>query len=182
MAEGLKLDKRNLILVGFMGSGKTSVGRLLASRTGWRFIDLDGVIVRRTGLAVAEIFRTFGEPYFRFLEHWMLKEACQGRRQVIAAGGGTICDPRNRSLMKEAGRVVCLTARAGTIRERLAGDDTRPLLTPQRSGRGDVDVLEVLLDKRLAAYREADLMVATDGMTPVAVAEEIVEKLHGGQA
>lgn len=158
------IRERNIILVGFMGTGKSSVGAVLAKRLGWRFVDLDREIVNETGLEVADIFRTLGEAFFRNLEKKLLAKHCKGRKCVLAAGGGAVCDPDNIRIMKESGPVICLTAPAGTIEERLAGDGSRPLL--KGSGDEKRSRMEALLNKRMPFYQEADIMLDTSDLTP----------------
>jgi shikimate kinase len=165
--------KRNIILVGFMGTGKTVVGEALARRLGWRFVDMDEEIIRETGLTIPKIFDNRGEPFFRSLEKKALRDYCRGREQVIAAGGGAICDPDNLAMMREAADVVCLTAPEAVLAERLQGDRSRPLL----SGPDREKAIAELLEARAVHYRKADLTVDTSGATPDEVAWEILNHL-----
>ena len=165
--------KRNIILVGFMGTGKTVVGETLAQRLGWRFVDMDEEIIRETGLTIPEIFGSRGEPFFRSLEKKALRKHCRSRKQVVAAGGGAICDPDNLAVMREAADVVCLTAPETVLAERLRGDRSRPLLSrPDRE-----KAMAELLEAREVHYRKADLTVDTAGATPEEVAGEILNRL-----
>ena len=164
---------RNIILVGFMASGKTSVGRALAAAVGWPLADADDAIVARAGKPIHRIFSDDGEPAFRQLEREVIAELCAGNRQIIASGGGAFADPQNRDVMRAAGVVCYLSARPETILRRLrqqdAGGPIRPLLAvPDPAAR-----IAELLSQRAAAYAQAHHTVDTDGLTPAAVAERI---------
>ena len=93
----------NITLIGFMGTGKTTVGKRLAKRLGWEFVDLDALIEARTGRAIADIFTQHGEPVFRRLEQRWIRRVARGDQQVIATGGGAFLDPENRRLLKSGG-------------------------------------------------------------------------------
>src|SRR5512143_1268625 len=101
---------KNIILVGFMGTGKTTVGKLLASKLGYSFVDVDEEIEKEQGVAISYIFSELGEPYFRLLERDKLKELIGGTRIVVSAGGGVVLDLRNIEDMKRLGVLVCLEA------------------------------------------------------------------------
>lgn len=145
---------RNLILVGPMGAGKSSIGRRVADRFGLRFVDLDEEIERRTGASVATIFDCEGEAGFRAREHAALAACLQREGQVVATGGGAVLDARNRALMRERGFVVHLQVEVPAQLRRLARDRSRPLLaTGERE-----PVLRRLAAEREPLYREvADL-------------------------
>ena len=165
---------RNIILVGFMASGKTSVGRALAARTGWPLVDADDVIVARAGKPIHRIFAEDGEPAFRELERQVIADLCAGERQVIASGGGAFVDPQNREVMLSGGRVFFLSASPAVILRRVqeedAGGPIRPLLA--------VDDPEArigeLLAQRAAAYAQAHHTVETDALTAEGVAARIM--------
>ena len=131
--------KPNIFVTGFSGSGKTTVGREVAARLGWRFVDLDDEIVSAAGQPIDAIFSKKGESHFRRLESECLARVCKGERQVVSTGGGIVMDERNRRLMGGRGAVICLEARPGTIYERLqkqgqesAGAGVRPMLVASR--------------------------------------------------
>ena len=153
----------NLILVGPMGAGKTSIGKRLAERFGLEFVDADQVIVDRTGATINAIFEHVGETGFREREQATLAQllACEG--MLVSTGGGAVLSPDNRKLMHERGFVVYLRVSVEAQLKRLGRDRTRPLLQ-----RGDRE--QVLRD--LSTYREpfytevADLMLDTDGLSP----------------
>lgn len=160
-------------LTGFMGCGKSSTGRELATRLGARFIDLDGEIVRRSGRTIPEIFRD-GEAAFRAVELDTLRAvldeaAAAGGMSVVALGGGALTLPEARALVFSNTRCVWLRTRLETIRERLgAADASRPLFR-------DADAL---FAARTPVYAQAPFAVDTDGKTPGGVAEEILEILR----
>ena len=165
---------RNIILVGFMASGKTSVGRALAERTGWTFVDADDVIVARAGKPIHRIFAEDGEPAFRELESQVIADLCAGERQVIASGGGSFVSERNRDVMLSGGRVFFLSASPAEILRRVqeedAGGPIRPLLAVENP---EARIAE-LLAQRMPAYLQAHHTIDTDALTADGVAAEIV--------
>jgi shikimate kinase len=162
--------KVNLVLVGFSGTGKSTVGVLVAERTGMTFVDVDAEIERRAGCTVTELFATRGEAYFRDVESALVREVAPGARQVIATGGGALLRAENRTALEARGLLVCLRATPAEIARRLAGDGSRPLLAEdEREAR-----VQALLDARAAVYRSVRLHVDTDGRTAAEVADEVV--------
>jgi shikimate kinase / 3-dehydroquinate synthase len=162
----------NIVLVGFMGSGKTTVGERLAERMGRRFIDLDQEIARDAGRSIAEIFAQEGETGFRERETRGLEQVLKEDGAVIAAGGGAPLRDSNWRDIRERGCVVALTAEPAELARRLNGSHGRPLLRPDpRSAIGS------LLPSRMSRYLEADLVVPTDGKAPAQVAAEIESQL-----
>lgn len=161
----------NIILTGFMGTGKTSVGRRLARRLGWRFCDLDLQIEAAARMPVAKIFAERGEPVFRRLERRALYRALRDSEQVIATGGGAFVDARNRAALKASGPVVCLTAKPQAILQRVGGRiEARPLLR----GPGEpLARIRALLAQRAKAYAQADLTIDTTGLS----IDEVVERV-----
>lgn len=151
---------RNIVLTGFMGTGKSSVGRRLASRLGYRFVDTDTLIVEKAGLPIKEIFEQSGEPRFRELEREAIENISRESGLVIATGGGVVLDDINMSNLRNNGVIVCLTATPEVIMERTQGRNDRPLLnTSEREQR----VLE-LLEFRRPFYERSDLTVDTSSM------------------
>ena len=118
-------SSRNILLVGFMGSGKSRIGRELARGTGWPLLDADDEIVRRAGKPISQMFQEDGEDAFRNLERQVIQHLCAGSGRIIAAGGGAFVDPENRERMLAAGTVVCLDARPETILQRVGGGARR---------------------------------------------------------
>ncbi|MDI3256582.1 MAG: shikimate kinase [Kyrpidia sp.] len=167
----------NLYLIGFMGSGKTTVGRRLAERLGWPFTDTDEEIVRREGMEIPEIFSKGGEAFFRDLEQAVLLELSGRAGWVIATGGGIVVRGRNVEIMKESGRTVFLFAREEVLLGRLAEDEeVRPLL----QGDSPSARIRQLLQERRGMYEWADLTVDTSDKSVDAVVGEILQ--HFGRA
>ncbi|HEX9442814.1 MAG TPA: shikimate kinase [Candidatus Binatia bacterium] len=152
-----------------MAVGKTAVGRRLAARLGWRFVDLDRAVEAAAGMKVREIFQQRGEARFRELEKQKLGEILRQEGQVVATGGGAVLDPENLSLLREKSLLVCLTARPETILQRAGGGKQRPLIdVADRDGR-----VRELLALREASYTQAHAAIATDD----ASVDEVVEKI-----
>lgn len=151
----------NIVLVGFMGTGKTTVSQaLVAELQGWTAVDTDLFIERQEGMAIPEIFARRGETYFRQAESRVIAEVMQHTRQVVATGGGAVLAEANRKWMTRNGFVVALTAAAETIIERVRRDENRPLL------HGDVaERVHKLLQQRKNAYDFADIKIDTTGLT-----------------
>jgi len=164
-----------MALIGFMGAGKTTVGRLLAARLGWQFQDLDDVIVNREGRSISDIFRDHGERYFRDLENRVLRELATDHksRLVLALGGGAFVDAANRRVLQEAGFcTVFLDAPVDELFLRCAQPGViRPL-------RQDIQKFSDLYKQRRPEYRKCSLHVDTTGKQVAGVAEEIVRALN----
>ncbi|MDZ4198721.1 MAG: shikimate kinase [Kiritimatiellia bacterium] len=160
---------RNLVLVGFMGTGKTVVGRLLAARLRRGFVEMDERIATRAGKTISDIFEQDGEPAFRRMERDLVVELAADPGRVISAGGGAILDSRNLEDFNRTGEVVCLTATPEILMERLRTDRSRPLLQGDREGR-----IRELLKVRLPLYEAIPLRIDTAGRSPEAVAEEVM--------
>ncbi len=142
-----------LILAGFMGAGKTTIGKIVAAQLGYDFIDTDAEIEQRAGLSIAQIFDQKGEPHFRALESALVREVVGRERIVIATGGGMIVDAANRAALLQAGIVICLTAAPEAILRRVDAS-TRPLLRPTQPGEKVHDRVAQLLKARAPAYAE----------------------------
>jgi len=158
-----------VVLVGFMGSGKSSVGRELARRFGAPFVDVDERIESTAGSPIRDLFAREGEPAFREREKAALRDALTVKGCVIATGGGAFSDDENRVLLRSYAPVVYLEAAVETLLERLAGDLGRPLL---RGGDRE-EVVRELLSRRIPGYRTADITVRTDGRTVEEVAGQV---------
>ena len=164
----------NLVLVGPMGAGKTSIGRRLAERFGLQFVDADHHVEQHTGATIAAIFEHVGEAGFRERERAALAELLAGRERLVATGGGAVLDAENRRRMRERGFVVYLCVGLESQLKRLHRDRTRPLL--QRADREDV--LRDLARVRDPLYREvADLVLDTDGLTAAEAATRLALQL-----
>jgi len=163
---------RNIILTGFMGTGKSTVGRILARRLKRRFIDTDALVEQLTGLSIPEIFQRHGEDYFRQQESTVI--ATLNRYPpgslVVATGGGAVLKASNRCNLRRTGIIVLLTAPPEEILRRIDGKPGRPLM----SGTSPAETMRALLQTREPYYRDCDLMVSTAGKTPSRVASEIM--------
>lgn len=165
---------RNIFLVGFMGAGKTTVGRVLAGRLGYRYCDSDKVIETKAGKTIPEIFSGLGEDRFRELESETLESLAGKTKQVIATGGGTVMRDRNWDAMKKGGVTVYLKAPAEVIWNRIKHSKTRPLLNVDNP----LDAAKELLEERIPFYEKADLTVDTESLSVEEIASEIVKKLR----
>jgi shikimate kinase len=120
--------QHNIVLIGFMGSGKTSIGKRLSIKMKWEFVDMDDFIEKREGMTINEIFETKGEPYFRDIERELCIRFSEPRCKIIATGGGVIKNAKNVAALKQGGVIVYLKTNAETVAYNLRNDDTRPLL------------------------------------------------------
>jgi shikimate kinase len=167
-----------IFLVGYRGTGKTTVARLLGDKLGWKWIDADEALERRHGLSIREIFAAEGEAGFRAREAALLEELCRLQNHVVATGGGAVLRDANRRQLRQAGKVVWLTADAQTIWQRLQQDATtaerRPALTV-----GGLAEIEELLCQRQPWYTAcADWTIDTVGRSPDDVAAVIYAYLR----
>jgi shikimate kinase len=165
----MNVDK--IYLVGFMASGKSTVGRFLASRLRWRFEDVDHLIEVREKTTVAEIFAKHGEPYFRAAEREILALLQPLRHVVIATGGGTFADPENRSAINMDGASVWIDVPLAELVARIPLDGRRPLAA-------DRGALERLFAARVDTYRLAHLRVNASRSSATVVADRILEAVH----
>lgn len=161
-----------IALIGFMGSGKTEVGNILAKKVGYHFIDIDGIIEEEAGLPIREIFQKFGEPYFRNKEREILKRFSEESQVVAATGGGIVEEGGNRRILKEKWFTVFLNVPFNTAFERIKKDKNRP------KAQGGKERVKSLFEERERLYRETShLVVYTVNLTPVRVASYIAKKL-----
>jgi shikimate kinase len=170
---------QNIILVGFMASGKSHVGRVLSRKTGWPLVDADDEIVHRAGKPIHQLFQEQGEAAFRTLESTIITDLCAGSGRIIAAGGGAFVSLDNRRRMLDSGLVFCLSARPETVYRRVAESSTsdaavRPLL----AGDNPLERIKTLLAKRSQAYAQAHHTIETDTLTPEQVADCILRLCH----
>jgi shikimate kinase len=168
--------KTSIALIGFMGTGKTAVGRILAARLGKDFIELDSLIERKAGKSIPEIFHQYGEIGFRELEIEVTKEVSDKKGAVIACGGGLVLNKINIDRLRKECIIVYLAASSGIILKRTSYDDNeRPLLNvPDRARQ----VKELLSFRRPFYERAADIKINTSRLTADSVAERIMEKLR----
>ena len=166
---------KNLVLIGFMGTGKTEVGTILANKLIRKMLDTDQLIAEREGMSVAEIFICRGEAYFRERESELAEELSLQKELVVSTGGGIVLNSRNIELLRINGFIVWLDAECSDLIQRLAGDKTRPLLSKDDKEKEIVK----LYKEREHLYRQAcDLHVDTTGRTPLTVSDDILKMLH----
>ncbi len=162
------MTHRSIVLAGFMGTGKTTTGRIVAARLGWRFVDTDAVIEARSGRTVAQIFESDGESAFRALEAVVCPEMAAIVHQVVAVGGGALLNPAIRACVEAQSLIVCLTCDLDEVIRRVGDDPARPLFAPDRAA------LEPLLESRAAHYASLPHAIDTTHRTPEQTAEEVV--------
>lgn len=167
---------KNIVLLGFMGTGKTSVGRLLAKRLTRAFIDVDKMIEIACGATINEIFAKYGEEFFREQECEMIASVACYEDAVIATGGGVVLNPDNIARLRRNGILVTLTASPEVILERTSQRTTRPLLNaPDRE-----ETVKMLLEKRTALYKAADYVVDTTSGSIGQITQKIIVLLKQG--
>jgi shikimate kinase len=167
---------RRIVLTGFMGSGKSTVGPIVARRLGWRFLDVDDVIVAETGMAISRFFAEQGEPAFREVERKTIARLATDDELVLALGGGAIEDAATReALLSGPGTLlVHLEVTLETTLVRCSGTDyTRPVLADRAN-------LSARYDRRLPLYRKAHISIAADVMAPHEVAEAVLRAAGAG--
>ena len=162
--------KENLILIGFMGTGKTSLGKLLANRLGRGFIDLDQKIEHDAKMTIPQIFELHGEKYFRELEKKAVREVSERKNLVIATGGGTVKDAENVRLLKNSGVIICLTTDPEEIFRRTERRGERPVLD---SGEDRLATIKKLLAEREIFYSQADYTIDTTDWSPLQIMNDI---------
>ena len=166
-------NEKNIMLIGFMGAGKTTVSRELTRLTGKREIDMDAYIVRKEGCSINEIFENKGEAYFRQIETRYLGEIQKNSGAIVSCGGGAVLKDENVSLMKENGIIVLLTATPATTLLRVQNSKDRPIL----NGNMNIEFITELMNKRKDRYLSvADIIIETDDKTVRDVADEILQK------
>ena len=168
----------NLALIGFMGTGKSCVGRLAAECMHFTFLDTDHVIEARAGKPISDIFAQDGEPAFRQWERRIVEELTRREKTVIATGGGLPADPANLASLKTHALVICLWASPETIWERVRGHDHRPLLNEP----DPLAKIRELLAAREPYYRQADVLVNTEMRSVREVAQHVMHQFHMAQS
>lgn len=167
--------KTNIALIGFMGTGKTVVGKVLAEKLGREFVELDSLIEQKAGKSIPDIFQQHGETAFREIEIEATKEVSKDNKLVIACGGGIVLNKINIDRLRERSRLVCLTASPKVILKRVSGDwGKRPLLTVDNKA---LNVRELLKFRKPFYDRAADITIDTSKLDAAFVVEQIIEKL-----
>ena len=168
------MNRNNIILIGFMGTGKSAISRRLNKLIGMKEVDTDAMIVEREGMSIPDIFEKKGEEAFRNMETELLRELKNEKNLIISCGGGMALRDENAAIMKEVGTVVWLKATPQTILKRVEHDDNRPLLR----GNKNVEFIGNLLDQRSPKYEAAShFSVKTDNRTIQEISEEIIRRL-----
>lgn len=169
----------NIFLIGYRGSGKTTVARALAERLGWEWLDADVELERRAGRSIREIFAESGEQPFRDLESAVVADLAQLDKHVLALGGGAVLRDENRQELAGRGKVVWLQATPETLAARIAADPTTAARRPNLTGQGGLDEIRHLLAQREPIYQAcADLAVDAASDSPENIAQQIAAALQ----
>lgn len=165
----------NISLIGMMGSGKTTIAKLLVAKfCDFSLVDTDSLIVKRENMTINDIFASKGEDYFRDVESNILVDVLSNDKQVISTGGGIVVKEQNISLLKEKSTVVYLEASADVLFDRVKNNDERPLLNVS-----DIkNKIDTLLNKRIDSYKKAHITINTNNKIPEIIVDEIIEKLN----
>jgi shikimate kinase len=163
---------KNIVLTGFMGTGKTEVGKILSQRLGYAIIDADSEIEKETGMTITEIFKRYGESRFREIEASVIKRLSGLKNIIISTGGGAVLREENVINLRKNGLIICLTASPETILKRTSNNSSRPLLQVE----DPLQKIKELLEYRRPYYEKADIMIDTENKNPLEVAEEIIQK------
>lgn len=167
---------KNIYLVGFMGTGKTTVGKILATRLTKRFIEMDQIIQQQEQQKIAAIFDQKGEAYFRGLEKVLLKKISLESDLVVSCGGGLVCDPENLEIINNSGSVFCLFASPSLIFERIKNSSDRPLLKTD----DPLAKIKELINLREPYYQKSGRQINTNRLNPDQVADFILRLLEDG--
>ena len=165
--------KSNIIITGFMGTGKSVVARELARKLKMEFIDMDRAIEERQGMSIADIFTRHGEKYFREQENKLLKELSQKENKVISTGGGTLLSSNNAGILNQTGEIICLYADSRTIYNRVRRKNNRPLLKRENV----LSEINRLLEERKKAYNNFAIKIDTTNLSVQEVANKIITLL-----
>lgn len=164
----------NLMLIGFMGTGKSTVASKLKQMLQAEQIEMDALIAEEAGMSIPDIFEKFGESHFRDLETEMLRKFKEKRPVIVSCGGGVVLRDENIEIMKGQGKIVLLTATPQTVYERVKDNGDRPVL----NGNMNVEYISELMEKRKLRYEmAADIVIATDGKTVDEICNEILESV-----
>jgi len=164
---------KNIVLTGFMGTGKTSVAKQLSGMLGMKIVDMDTEIEKKEGMSINDIFTQHGEPYFRDVETEVAQTVSAMESVIVSTGGGVVLRPENIEYLRKNGIVVCLMASPETILKRTSSSDERPLLKVN----DPLTKITEMLEMRKPFYKNADFVIDTEGRSPRQVAEEIIEDL-----
>ena len=162
----------NIMLIGFMGTGKSTIARKIKETLNIEQIEMDALIAKEAGMSIPDIFEKYGETYFRDLETEMLRKFQDAKPVVVSCGGGAVLRDENIEIMKGQGKIVLLTATPETVFERVRYSTDRPVL----NGNMNVDYIKELMEKRRARYEmAADIVITTDGKNADEICQEILQ-------
>lgn len=168
----------NAVLIGFMGCGKTTVGRIVSQYLKWNFIDTDDLIVEKTKISISDIFKRYGEAYFRQLESQIIKDISDVDRCIISLGGGAVLNEQNINTLKGKGLVFYLKGSPETIIAHIGDNKDRPLLHTSNP----YNTIKELLNKRHPLYvKNSHYSIDIDGKDPETIAHEIINILKGAE-
>ncbi|MBE5921461.1 MAG: shikimate kinase [Lachnospiraceae bacterium] len=171
--------KKNICMIGFMGSGKSTVSKKLERLLGREEIEMDDYIINKEGMSIPDIFAKFGETYFRQVETEVMRALMQEQGKIISCGGGVVMKDENVAAMKQGGMIIMLDATPETIYERVKDSTDRPLL----NGNMNIEHVRGLMAKRSERYKVvADYIVHTDGKTVAKVCEEIIAIVEAAES
>lgn len=168
----------NIVLIGFMGVGKTTIGNRLGKLLKMKFVDMDRQIEREQDKKISDIFAQQGEPFFRDLETRMLRSLTASENIILSTGGGIVLRPENRELMKRIGTVVLLEGSVNTVYKRVRLNKNRPILKHKNSKQ---QIAKLMRERKNFYHLSADLRVSINHKTVMMICEEIVEKIHKGE-
>ena len=162
---------KNIVLTGFMGTGKTTIGKELSKMLQMKLVDIDAEIEKAQKMKINDIFRIHGEQYFRDIETDMIKRLSRGKNIIISTGGGAVLRDENMEALRENGIIFCLNASTETIMERTGRSENRPLLKVENPK----EKISEMLSYRRPFYEKAGIMIETDCKTPLEIVQEIME-------
>ena len=165
------IGMKNIVLTGFMGTGKSEVSKELSKILGWKAIDVDTEIEKSQRMKITGIFKQFGELRFRDIETEMIKKLSKNKNVIISTGGGAVLRQENMDALRENGVIICLTATPETILKRISNNNDRPLLQVE----DPLKKIQELLKFRMPYYEKADIMIDTENKMPLEIAEEIIK-------
>lgn len=170
-----QIINKNIVLIGMRGSGKTTIAKLLAKKSGKQYIELDEILAKKVGMDIPQIVKKYGWDFFRNKEAEIAKEAALHTDKIISTGGGIILNAKNVEVLKENGIFILLNASPSTLLKRIGNDSNRPFLTNAKTRKEDI---ENLLKERLALYKQAaDYIIETDGLKPAQVFSQIIKRI-----